>query len=556
MRAGAGPSVPTRRSRRGRALTAPAPVPLETAWKAVHRQAARLRESRLRDLFAGDPARFRRFCVSLDDLTVDLSKEKIDVPALEALLALARAAGVEARRDAMAAGEAVNATERRGAGHMSLRGGAEPPPDADVRGARERFTAFAEAVRDGSLAAAGGAFRDVVSLGIGGSHLGPVMACRALRPDSDGPRLHFVANLDAADLADAIAPLDPRRTLVIVASKSFGTEETLLNAGAARAWLARAVGDPGRHMAAVSAEPRACAAWGIGGDRVFPFWDWVGGRMSIWSAAGLPLAIAIGKARFERFLAGAAAMDRHFRAAPLEVNLPVLLALVAVWRRNAMGWPAAVLAPYGQRLERFPAYLQQLEMESNGKRVTSGGRPVATATAPLILGEPGTNAQHSFFQWLHQGTDTVPVDFIVAAEGRDGPRERHARLLAHCLAQGQALAFGRGEDDARAELAAGGAGAAEIERLAPHLACPGDRPSTTILHRRLDPFALGRLIALYEHKVFVEGVLWDINPFDQWGVELGKKLARSLRTLPEGDEEAALDGSTAGLLRRARELSG
>ena len=526
----------------------------DAAWAAVHAEAARLAATDLRALFAADPERAARLTVTLDDLTLDLSKEKLDAAALDALLALARVAGVAARRDAMAAGEAVNATEGRAALHMALRGSVPAPEGADVEGTLARFLTFAEEVRSGAVAATGGPVTDVVNIGIGGSDLGPAMAAQALSPDIDGPRLHFVSNVDGAHFADTVAALDPARTLVIVASKTFTTLETMANARLARAWLGEHAGG---QMAAVSTNIAGCAEFGIPEERVFGFWDWVGGRYSLWSAIGLALAIGIGAERFRDLLAGAAAMDRHFLEAPLARNLPVLMALTGIWRRNAMGWPTVALIPYDQRLARLPAYLQQLDMESNGKRVTLDGTPSETATGPVIWGEPGTNAQHSFFQLLHQGTDVVPVDFVAAATPRDADPAHHALLLANCLAQGQALAFGRTAEEAAAEMRAAGKAPEEIARLVPHRTFPGDRPSTTILFRRLTPFALGRLIALFEHKVAVQGAVWGVNSFDQWGVELGKALAGPLiSALRDGAEaEAEADGSTRALIARIRELS-
>ena len=516
--------------------------------------AARLKATSLRALFADDPDRFGTFSVRMDDLLIDYSKEKIDAEALGALFGLARDAGVEAGREAMVSGAHWNLTEDRAVLHMALRGGADAPDGDDVSGTLDRFLAFAEDVRSGRYAAAEGPFTDIINIGIGGSDLGPVMVARALEPDRDGPRLHFVSNVDSAHLTDTVNALDPARTLVIVASKTFTTQETMMNARSAREWLRGAVGEEaGRHMAAVSTNIAGAAEFGIDASRVFGFWDWVGGRYSIWSAIGLPVAIGIGTTNFRAFLDGAAAMDRHFRETPLEQNLPVLLALIGIWRRNAMGWPTVALIPYDQRLERFPAYVQQLDMESNGKRTARGGSPVDALTAPIIWGEPGTNAQHSFFQLLHQGTDVVPVDFIAAATSRDGASDHHTALLANCFAQGQALAFGRTEDEARAQMA--GADASEIDRLAPHRTFPGDRPSTTIMHRRLDPFGLGRLIALYEHKVFVQGVIWDIDSFDQWGVELGKVLAGNLLPVLNGEAGTDLDSSTAGLISTLKEFS-
>ncbi|MHA1529494.1 MAG: glucose-6-phosphate isomerase [Alphaproteobacteria bacterium] len=531
---------------------------LEAAWDKVHSEAARLKPVHLRELFAGDPRRFDTLSANLEDILVDFSKEKIDAPALAALLALARAAGVERQRDAMFAGGPVNVTEGRAALHMALRDGAGERVLVDgadimpaVRETRARFLAFAEDVRAGRHASRSGApFTDVVAIGIGGSALGPEMAARALAPWRDGPRVHFVSNVDGADLADTVAPLDPARTLVVVASKSFTTEETMTNARSARAWLADALGEgEGRHIAAVSTKLAATREFGIDETRVFGFEDWVGGRFSVWSAIGLPLAIAVGAAKFRAFLDGARRMDEHFRTAPPEANLPVLLALIGIWRRNAMRCPSTALVPYDQRMARFPAYVQQVEMESSGKSVTLDGTPVATATAPVVWGERGTNSQHSFFQLLHQGTDTIPVDFLLAAAPRDEVGDHHAKLTANAFAQAAALAFGKREDEVRAEMAAAGAPKGEIDRLAPHRAAAGDRPSTTILYRRLDPSTLGSLMALVEHKAAVQGAIWNINPFDQWGVELGKSLARELLPAVRGKAGAAgMDASTAGLL--------
>ncbi len=528
------------------------------AWARVEAEAARLSRRPLRDLLT-DAERARRLRIGDARLLLDLSREKLDAAALVSLADLARTAGLETARAALFAGRPVNATEGRPALHMALRGGAAPPPGADPEATRARMLAFAERVRSGAHAAAGGPVSDVVNIGIGGSDLGPAMAARALSPDIDGPRLHFVSNVDAAHLADTLAPLDPARTLLVTVSKSFTTQETMLNAASARAWLEAGVGRAAadRQMAAVSTNLPACAEFGIEEARVFGFWDWVGGRYSLWSSVGLALAIGIGAARFEAFLEGAREIDAEFRDAPLgPENRPLAFALTAVWRR-LMGAGATALVPYDQRLERFPAYVQQLEMESNGKRVTADGRPVARPTAPVIWGEPGTNAQHSFFQLLHQGTDPVPVDFVLAARPRGPGAEmpgHHAALVANCLAQARALAIGRTEAEARAEMAAAGLGADEIERLAPHRTFPGDRPSTVILLPELDAPALGRLVALYEHKVFAEAVIWGINPFDQWGVELGKALARELAPQTDAIEAGrprpgpAPDAATEGLL--------
>ncbi len=528
------------------------------AWKRLEGEATRLKGTTLHALWADDPDRFARFSWRLDDLLLDCSKERIDGRVLDALVSLACMAGLGDAREALFSGKAWNLTEGRAVLHMALRGGADAPAGDDVTGTLTRMLAFAEDVRAGRYAAEGGAFTDIINIGIGGSDLGPAMVARALEPDRDGPRLHFVSNVDGAHLTDVTKGLDPARTLVIVASKTFTTQETMANARSARAWLERAVGErAGAHMAAVSTNIEAAGEFGIEPSRVFGFWDWVGGRYSVWSAIGLPVAIGIGATDFRRFLDGAATMDRHFREAPLAENLPVLLALIGIWRRNGMGWPSVALIPYDQRLERFAAYVQQLDMESNGKRTTRAGHAVTGATGPLIWGESGTNAQHSFFQLLHQGTDIVPVDFIVAANPREAhdPADgnpHHTALLANCLAQSEALAFGRSEDEVRAAMA--GAKPEEIDRLAPHRTFPGNRPSTTIIHGRLDPFSLGRLIALFEHKVFVQGVIWDVNSFDQWGVELGKELAAGLIPVLDGEAEAQ-HPSTTGLVKALRELS-
>ncbi len=498
----------------------------------------------MRTLFATDPQRFARFSTQAAGMLLDFSKTSLTGQSLAALLALARAAGVEARRDAMFAGEPINITENRAALHTALRAPAEARIlingrniVPEVQETLRRFLDFAEAVRAGRAAATDGRpFSDVVNIGIGGSDLGPAMVTAALAPYHDGPRLHFVSNVDGAHLADTLRGLDPARTLFIIASKTFTTVETMTNAGSARRWLAAALGEGavGAHFCAVSTALEKCAAFGIAPERIFGFWDWVGGRYSVWSAVGLPVAIAIGAASFRAFLAGGWAMDEHFRAAPLERNLPVLLALAGVWHRDALGYPARAILPYDQRLARFPAYLQQLDMESNGKRVTRAGQPVSCPTGPLVFGEPGTNGQHAFYQLLHQGTDVIPCEFFIAARGHEPEMEAHHKLLiANCLAQAQALLQGR-------DLAQAGGN--------PHRVFPGNRPSLTIAYEVLDPATLGKLIALYEHRVFTEAALWDINAFDQWGVELGKELATRLLPALNGQSGPPLDGSTAGLL--------
>ncbi len=539
---------------------------IENAWAAVRREAARLKPVHLRTLFAEDSERFALMSARLDDLLIDYSKEKLDASAMAALFDLARTVGLERKRDAMFAGEPINLTEGRAVLHTALRGGAGERVFLNgedimpaVRETLDRFLAFAEDARSGRYASLSGApFTDVVNIGIGGSDLGPAMATRALAPYCDGPRLHFVSNVDGAHLADTLKGLDSARTLVVIASKTFTTQETMTNALSARNWLAEKLGDAaGRHVAAVSTNLEATRSFGVDDDRVFGFWDWVGGRYSIWSAIGLPLAIAIGERDFRAFLGGARRMDEHFRTAPLEENLAVLLALIGIWRRNGMACQTVGLMPYDQRLARFPAYVQQMDMESNGKRVTREGAPVEIATGPVVWGEPGTNSQHSFFQLIHQGTDTIPVDFLLAAEPHEGMGDHHAKLAANALAQAAALAFGKTEAEVRAEMKSAGAPADDIERLAPHRTFPGDRPSTTILYRRLDPAALGRLVALFEHKVFTQGAIWNVNSFDQWGVELGKVLAQNLLpAVKSGSAPSGFDGSTAGLIAHFSALRG
>ncbi|MBM3479185.1 MAG: glucose-6-phosphate isomerase [Alphaproteobacteria bacterium] len=516
--------------------------PLVTAaWAALAAHRAAHADARPGLLLARDPGRFARFSLALDDLLLDYSKTAIDDEARALLLRLAEATGVARRRDAMFAGERVNATEGRAALHVALRHRGDAPVRVDgadvmpeVRAGLARLSAFAGEVR-------GGRFADVVNIGIGGSDLGPAMATLALAPFHDGPRLHFVSNVDGAHLADTLARLDPARTLFVLASKTFTTVETMANAASARRWIADALGEAAvpAHFAAVSTALERAAAFGIDASRVFGFWDWVGGRYSVWSAVGLPLMIAIGPARFAEFLDGAHEMDVHFRVAPLDANMPVLLGLVGIWHRNACGYPTRAVLPYDQRLARLPAYLQQLDMESNGKRVDAAGAPVARATGPVVWGEPGTNGQHAFFQLLHQGTDIVPCEFLVAANGHEpGMAAHHELLLANCLAQSEALMNGRDDPG-----------------LPPHRRFPGGRPSITIAYRSLDPRTLGRLLALYEHRVFVEAAIHGINPFDQWGVELGKEMATRLLPMVRGDAKATgLDASTAGLLAHLRTL--
>jgi len=522
--------------------------------------------SDMRKAFADDKGRFATFSLTDNDLLLDWSKCSVDATAMRLLEALAHAAGVEKRRDAMLSGEKINITENRAVLHTALRApksatirvdGKDVVPE--VHAVLDAMAGFAEAIRNGTAkGATGKPITDIINIGIGGSDLGPVMATLALAPYHDGPRAHYVSNVDGAHIHDTLKGLDPASTLIIVASKTFTTVETMTNAETARRWIQAALGADAvrHHFAAVSTALDKVAAFGIAEDRVFGFWDWVGGRYSMWGAIGLPVMIAVGPAHFRRMLEGARAMDEHFAKAPLLQNLPMLLGLVGFWNRVVCGYPARAVIPYDQRLSRLPAYLQQLDMESNGKSVTLAGTHPVTPTGPLVWGEPGTNGQHAFFQLLHQGTDVIPVEFIVAAEGHEPElKHQHDLLVANCFAQSEALMKGRTLEEARAQMLSKGMSAEEVDRVAPHRVFSGNRPSITIVYRKLDPFAFGRLIALYEHRVFVEGVLFNINSFDQWGVELGKELATNLLPVIEGKEGASHhDASTAGLVAHIHAL--
>jgi glucose-6-phosphate isomerase len=524
-----------------------------------------LKQKSLHALFEEDKGRFAAFSLTDEDLLLDFSKTRTSRATLSLLLELAAAAGVEARRDAMFAGERINVTEKRPVLHVALRNRSNRPILVDgkdvmpeVNEVLGRMSRFSEALRSGAARPArGGRFTDVINIGIGGSDLGPAMATLALAPYHDGPRAHFVSNIDGAHWHDTARNLDPATTLIIVASKTFTTVETMTNALTARRWLVEALGEKAvsDHFVAVSTALDKVKAFGIAEDRVFGFWDWVGGRYSVWSAIGLPLMLAIGPKRFEEFLSGAHAMDEHFRLRPAASNMPMLLGLIGIWHRDVCGYPARAVLPYDQRLARFPAYLQQLDMESNGKHVTLDGRQVAHPTGPLVWGEPGTNGQHAFYQLLHQGTDIIPCEFWIAAKGHEPELAEHqALLMANCLAQSRALMLGRTTEEAKAQLLAHDASAEEANRLAPHKTFVGERPSITTAYHELDPFALGRLIALYEHRVFVEAAIFGTNAFDQWGVELGKELATTLLPMVKGEKPPQGDASTIGLMRHLASL--
>ncbi|TPM28150.1 glucose-6-phosphate isomerase [Mesorhizobium sp. B2-3-4] len=541
---------------------------------AFKKQLAALRDHRaaapgdMRQAFAADPQRFKTFSATDDDLLLDWSKCAVDAATMDLLEKLASAADLEGRRAAMFAGKKINITEDRAVLHTALRNlsGKGVTVDgqdvkADVLSVLDAMGAFADAIRSGkATGATGKKITDIVNIGIGGSDLGPAMATLALAPYHDGPRAHYVSNIDGAHIHDTLKGLSAETTLFIIASKTFTTVETMTNAQTARDWVQKALGKAavGKHFAAVSTALDLVAKFGIEQDRVFGFWDWVGGRYSVWGAIGLPVMIAIGPKSFRAFLDGAHEMDEHFRTAPLQKNLPALLGLVGWWHRVICGYPARAVIPYDQRLSRLPAYLQQLDMESNGKSVTLDGTPVTTPTGPLVWGEPGTNGQHAFFQLLHQGTDLIPVEFLAAAVGHEPDlKHQHDLLLANCLAQSEALMKGRTLEEARTQMLAKGMKPADVDKIAPHRVFSGNRPSVTILYRKLDPRTFGRLIALYEHRVFVEGTLFNINSFDQWGVELGKELATGLLPVVEGKESAARrDASTAGLVGYIHKLRG
>ena len=527
--------------------------------RAVARKDA---DGRILHQFAIDPGRVERMGVEAAGLYLDLSKQAWSAEGFEAALDLARTCDIEGRRDALFAGEAVNNTEGRAVLHPALRAADDAdfralgePVSAEVAEARKTMAAFATDI--GSGAETGGTkqpFNAIVHIGIGGSDLGPRLLWDALRPLNPVIDLRFVANIDPRDMGEALAGLDPETTLVVVVSKTFTTQETLANAELAKAWLAESL-SPRRmvhHLIGVTAAPDKAEAWGCG--RTFGFRDWVGGRYSLWSAVSLSVAVALGWDVFERVLNGARAMDEHFLTSDLERNAPVLLAMAQIYNVEGRGRTARTVAPYAHGLRRLPAFLQQLEMESNGKRVKRDGSPVDMATGPIVFGEPGTNGQHAFFQQIHQGPQVVPAEFIVVGHTSGAAmdaREGDAPLWSNALAQAQALMTGKSEKEARAELIAAGADEAEADRLAPHKTFPGDRPSTTILMDALTPEAVGALIALYEHKTFVEGVIWDINSFDQWGVELGKVLAKAiLEDVRAGEPSEGLDPSTAELMKR------
>lgn len=524
---------------------------VRSAWQALERRVRDDGATHMLELFAREPDRLDRMSPSAAGITLDLSKNRVSRETLDELIGLADAADVPAAIEALLDGAPVNRTEGRAALHTALRAAPEDAPEHvrdEIADVLARVCAFVERVRDGRWTGADGRrVTDVVNIGIGGSHLGPELVCDALRfGHGEGPRVHFLANVDGGAFDRIVRPLDPATTLFVVASKSFTTAETRRNAETARAWVEARFPDGApiaKHFVAVSARPEAAVAFGIAAENVFPMWDWVGGRYSLWSAIGLPIALAVGATGFRALLDGAAEMDRHARNAPLESNLPVLFALVGVWNNNFLGAESVAVVPYDDRLRLLPEFLQQLDMESNGKRVTLANEALAIDSAPVTWGGVGTNAQHAFFQMLHQGTRLVPVEFVVALTHPAALPGHHDMLVANCLAQAEGLLRGRDGRD--------GPAMSDGTDAALHRACPGNRPSTVVCLDALTPATLGALLALYEHRTYVQSVLWGINAFDQWGVELGKTLAGAIaESIERGSPDPGHDPSTAALVQR------
>jgi glucose-6-phosphate isomerase len=530
------------------------------AWRALLDHARSWSDRGLRDLFAQDAARAETYSAEAAGLFLDYSKQRIDPRTLELLMALVDQQQLQSWIARMFSGALINATERRAALHIALRAPREAQIFVEgvnvvpqVHAVLDRMSAFADAVRSGLWTGdTGSRITDIVNIGIGGSDLGPLMVCEALAPFASGPRAHFVANVDGSQISATLRHLKPASTLFIIASKTFTTQETMANARTARHWLTSHLGETSvaQHFVAVSTNADAVREFGIAPANMFEFWDWVGGRYSLWSAVGLPILLTFGPLMFRELLAGAQAMDQHFSSAPPVQNLPVLHGALAVWNNNFLEAGSQVIAPYAQRLERFVNWAQQLEMESNGKSVDRDGHPVDYATTPALWGDVGTNAQHAFFQMLHQGAATHAVDFVLPIAADHDHPEQQRLLIANCLAQSAALMLGKDAGAVRAELQAKGFSGDALDSAIPHRVFRGNRPSNTLLLPRLDAYHLGALLALYEHRTFVQSVLWNINAFDQWGVELGKQLAQSVLCAMDQPSSAELDGSTRSLLSR------
>ncbi len=534
------------------------------SYRALQEHATQAKTWQMRDLFVQSPQRFPAMTASAAGLFLDYSKNRISEITLKLLADLARERGVETQRAAMFAGEKFNNTEHRAVLHTALRAPRTlklsidgQDVARDVHAVLDRMAAFTKRVHSGQwVGYTGKKISDIVNVGIGGSDLGPKMVCLALRTVAQpGIRMHFVSNVDGHDMDATLKQVNPETTLFIVASKTFTTMETMLNASSARTWFLRhgKESDLPRHFVAVSTNEAGVKAFGIDPDNMFPFWDWVGGRYSVWSAIGLAVALAVGYERFAEFLAGAHAMDEHFRTAPMESNMPMIMGLIGLWNRNFLGFSSLSIAPYHHDLARFSAYLQQLVMESNGKTVMKDGSPVGVATCPVLWGDIGTNGQHAYFQLLHQGADVIPIDFIAVLKAGHALPGHQDALLANCFAQAEAFMRGKTADEVRTDLRAQKISEAEIQMLVPHRTFPGNRPSNMILMDALTPATLGALLALYEHITFVQGVLWGVNSFDQWGVELGKVLAQNIQQeLTGAPVPERHDSSTNGLIARAR----
>ena len=541
--------------------------PTETkAWGALQALTATDGQASLREAFASDPGRFERFSFEAAGLFLDASKTRITEEVVGSLLALAKETGVEEKRRCMFAGQPINETEGRAVLHVALRDNRQGKYSVDgedvipgIEAVRQRMKAFTDAVTSDEWKGATGKPLDtVVNIGIGGSDLGPVMVTEALRPyHIEGRRVFYVSNVDGTHLSEVLRQVDPETTLFCIASKTFTTQETMTNAHSARDWFlasGRIEADVAKHFVALSTNHTATAEFGIDAENVFGFWDWVGGRYSLWSAIGLPIALTVGWENFEDLLSGAHAMDRHFEEAPAAENLPLLFGLIGLWHRTFLDMPAVACLPYDQSLSRLPAYLQQADMESNGKGRRTDGSAIAYETGPIVFGEPGTNGQHAFYQLIHQGTTEMLCEFIAPAVSHNPLGDHHEKLLANFLAQPEALMVGVTEDEARAQLKEQGASDAEADRLAGHKAFPGNRSSISLLMQKLTPQTLGALIALYEHKIFVQGAVWGVNSYDQFGVELGKVLAKPILAELKGDQDAEHDRSTSGLIARIRSL--
>ncbi len=547
-------------------MTGPVDLP---AWQALQEHQRQIAGVHMRDLFARDPQRFEHFSLRLGDILLDYSKNRITAETMALLVDLARQADVAGKIRAMFNGEKYNVTEKRAVLHVALRNRSNRPILVDgldvmpeVNRVLAHMRSFSEAVRSGAwVGYTGKAITDVVNIGIGGSDLGPKMVCEALKPYArPGLHVHFVSNVDSTEIVETFKLVNPETVLFLVASKTFNTQETMTNAQTARDWFLAAAKDEAavaRHFAAMSTNTAAVAAFGIDPQNMFEFWDWVGGRYSLWSAIGLSIALYLGMDNFEALLAGAHAVDEHFRFTPFEVNLPVIMGLLGIWYNNFFGAQSHAILPYDQYLVYFPSYFQQGDMESNGKGVTREGEPVqGYTTGPIIWGQPGTNGQHAFYQLIHQGTRLVPCDFLAAARSHNPRGDHHPILLSNYLAQTEALMKGKTADEARAELSAQGLSWAALEALVPHKTFPGNRPTNSILYPKLTPAVLGSLIALYEHKIFTQGAIWDVNSFDQWGVELGKQLANVI--LPElkgGAPVQGHDSSTDGLINAIKQFT-